>query len=173
MTFTIYLIPALMTVIIVTALVRKVPVYDVFIDGVEDGLKIVVGIFPTMLAILTAVAMLRASGTIDLLISLLAPVTNALHIPEEVMPLAMIRPISGSGALGVLTDTLRTYGPDTDTGRIASVIMGSTETTFYTLCVYFASTKVKYTKKAIPCALLGDFVGLLASVYICHAWFGS
>lgn len=159
-----YIIPIIIALILIIALVRKQPAYETFIGGVEDGLKIVVGIFPALLAVLTAAAMLRASGAIDLIINLISPITDLLHIPKEVMPLALIRPVSGSGALGLLTDILKNYGADGDIGKIASVIMGSTETTFYCLCVYFAKTKVKYTMRAIPCAVIGDIVGILVGV---------
>lgn len=159
-----YIIPVIIALILIIALLRKQPAYETFIGGVEDGLKIVVGIFPALLAVLTAAAMLRASGAIDLIINLISPVTDLLHIPKEVMPLALIRPVSGSGALGLLTDILKNYGADGDIGKIASVIMGSTETTFYCLCVYFAKTKVKYTMRAIPCAVIGDIVGILVGV---------
>lgn len=161
-----YIIPLLILLIILMALFRRLPAYEVFVSGVEDGLKIVIGIFPALLAILTAAAMLRASGAIDLIISVISPVTDLLHIPKEVMPLALIRPVSGSGALGILTDILNNYGADTEIGKIASVIMGSTETTFYCLCVYFAKTKVKYTIRAVPCAVIGDIIGILAGVLL-------
>lgn len=161
-----YIIPVIILMIIIMALVRKLPAYEIFIGGVEDGLKIAAGIFPSLLAVLTAAYMLRASGAIDLLIGFLSPITSFFHIPKEVMPLALIRPVSGSGALGILTDTLNTYGADSEIGKIASVIMGSTETTFYCLCVYFAKTKVKYTMRAVPCAVIGDIIGILVGVII-------
>lgn len=168
---TAYIIPAIMALILACALRKKAPVYSVFIDGAEEGMKTVLGIFPCMLAILTAVAMLRASGALELFIGLLAPVTRALHIPDAVMPLALIRPVSGSGALGLLTDILNTQTPDSMAGRVASVMMGSTETTFYTLMVYFQRTQVKYTKRAVPAAVFGDIVGILASVFVCKIFF--
>lgn len=161
-----YIIPLLILVIIVSAFLRKLPTYEIFIGGVEDGLKIVLGIFPALLAVLTAAAMLRASGAIDIIINFISPVTDFLHIPREVMPLALIRPVSGSGAIGLLTDILKNYGADSNAGKIASVIMGSTETTFYCLCVYFAKTKVKYTMRAIPCAVIGDITGILVGAAI-------
>lgn len=156
-----YIIPFILASILIIALARKAPVYETFISGAEDGLKIVLGIFPALLAVLTAASMLRASGAIDLIIKAISPVTDFLHIPKEVMPLALIRPVSGSGALGILTDILKNYGADGEIGKTASVIMGSTETTFYCLCVYFAKTKVKYTLRAVPCAVIGDITGLL------------
>ena len=147
-----------------TAMIKKLPSYELFIDGAEDGMKIVSGIFPPLVAVLTAAYMLRASGTLDLIVSLLSPITNL--IPAEVMPLALIRPISGSGATGILTEILNNYGADSEVGRIASVIMGSTETTFYCLCVYFAKTRVKHNLKAVPFAAVGDIVGILTAAIL-------
>ncbi len=160
-----YAIPILFVLILASALYRHVPVYSVFLEGAEEGMKTVWSIFPAMLAMLTAVAMLRASGAFSWLLTLLSPLTKHFSIPEEVLPLALMRPLSGSGALGILSDLLSRFSPDSDTGRIASVLMGSTETTFYTLSVYFRRTRVKYTKKIIPAALLGDLAGLLAAVH--------
>ena len=161
-----YIIPSIIAVIILFSVKSRTAAYETFINGAEDGMKIVMRIFPSLLAVLTAAGMLRASGAIDMLIRFLAPVTDFLHIPKEVMPLVLIRPVSGSGSLGILADILNTFGADTKTGRTASVIMGSTETTFYCLCVYFAGTKVKYTRRVIPCAVIGDIIGILTGVFI-------
>lgn len=160
----IYIIPAIISIILITAIIKRLPSYDLFIEGAEEGMKIAAGIFPPLVAVLTAAYMLRASGTFDLLISLLAPITKL--IPAEVLPLALIRPVSGSGALGILTETLNAYGADSMIGRIASVIMGSTETTFYCLCVYFAKTRVKHNLKAVPFAAIGDITGILMAVMV-------
>lgn len=160
----IYVIPAIIATILTAALAKKLPSYELFIDGAEEGMKIVAGIFPPLVAVLTAAYMLRASGTFDLIISLLSPVTKL--IPAEVMPLALIRPISGSGAIGILTEILNAHGADSEIGRIASVIMGSTETTFYCLCVYFAKTRVKHNLRAVPFAAAGDIVGILMAVIL-------
>ena len=160
----IYIIPAIIATVLIAALAKKLPSYELFIDGAEEGMKIVAGIFPPLVAVLTAAYMLRASGTLDLLISFLSPITS--FIPAEVMPLALIRPISGSGAIGILSEILNTHGADSEIGRIASVIMGSTETTFYCLCVYFAKTRVKHNLKAVPFAAAGDIVGILMAVIL-------
>ena len=149
----IYVIPLIISLVLITAMIKKLPSYELFIDGAEDGMKIVSGIFPPLVAVLTAAYMLRASGTLDLIVS-------------EVMPLALIRPISGSGATGILTEILNNYGADSEVGRIASVIMGSTETTFYCLCVYFAKTRVKHNLKAVPFAAVGDIVGILTAAIL-------
>ena len=160
----IYIIPAIIAIVLIAALAKKLPSYELFIDGAEEGMKIVAGIFPPLVAVLTAAYMLRASGTLDLIISFLSPITG--FIPAEVMPLALIRPISGSGAIGILSEILNTHGADSEIGRIASVIMGSTETTFYCLCVYFAKTRVKHNLKAVPFAAAGDIVGILTAVIL-------
>lgn len=165
-----YIIPVVIMVILMISM-RKTTVYATFIDGVGGGLKTVVGIFPAILAILTATAMLEASGAFSFLISLLSPLTHALGVPDEIMPLAIVRPMSGGAALGVLSDILNKHRPDSFSGTAASVLMGSTETTFYTLCVYFRKTRVKYTKKIIPAALIGDIVGLIAAVRLCQIFF--
>lgn len=160
----IYIIPAVIAIVLIVALAKKLPSYELFIDGAEEGMKIVAGIFPPLVAVLTAAYMLRTSGTLDLIISFLSPITG--FIPAEVMPLALIRPISGSGAIGILSEILNTHGADSEIGRIASVIMGSTETTFYCLCVYFAKTRVKHNLKAVPFAAAGDIVGILMAVIL-------
>ena len=160
----IYVIPAIIALVLVYSLIKKQPSYEVFISGAEDGMKIVLGIFPPLVAVLTAAYMLRASGTLDIIASLLSPLGKL--IPAEVMPLALIRPVSGSGATGILAEILNTYGADSLIGRLASVIMGSTETTFYCLCVYFAKTRVKHNMRAVPFAAVGDIVGILTAAVL-------
>ena len=161
-----YILPAVIAAVIIFAIKSRTDAYSAFVEGAEDGLKIVVKIMPPLLAVLSASQMLRASGAFDMIIRFIAPVTDFLHISRAVMPLALIRPVSGSGALGVLADILNTFGADSKEGLTASVIMGSTETTFYCLCVYFAGTKVKYTRKVLLCAVISDIIGILAGVWI-------
>lgn len=165
------IVPILLFIILSFAIARRVKVYNEFLAGAEEGMKTVIGIFPTMLGILTAAAMLQRSGAMSFLIGLLSPVTDFLHIPSEVMPLALLRPVSGSGSLGILSDILTRLGPDSIEGRIACVMMGSTETTFYTMCVYFKNTRVKNTGMTLLCALLGDIAGLLVSVAVVRIFF--
>lgn len=161
-----YIIPAVIAFILIFALKSHTDTYNSFIQGAEDGMKIAAGIFPSLLAIIVAAQMLRASGAIDLIINLFSPVTDFFRIPREVMPLALIRPVSGSGSLGILSDILSNCGPDSKAGILASVIMGSTETTFYCLCVYFSHTKVKYTKKVVICAVIADIISMITGVCI-------
>ena len=161
-----YIIPAMIVAIFLLGIKNKIPVYTVFCDGALWGLKTVGQIFPVVLAITVGVSMMRVSGVMDALTNLLSPLTEFINLPKEVLPLVLIRPMSGSGALGILTDILNTYGPDSHIGIVASVIMGSTETTFYTLMVYFKNTRVKYTKHIIPAALFGDIVGVGVGVLV-------
>lgn len=165
-----YIIPFVLIGILLFS-VRKTEVYSAFTDGVGKGLNTVAAIFPAILAILTLTAMLRASGIFDMLFRLLAPLIRKIGISEELLPLALVRPLSGGASLGILSDILSEFGADSFEGRCASVMMGATETTFYTLCVYFRNTRIKYTKKIIPAAIIGDIVGLLAAVYACKIIF--
>lgn len=161
-----YIVPTVIFIILMPALVKKVPVYDTMCDGAADGLKILVKILPSMICIMSAAAMLRASGVMDFIINSLRPVTDKIGIPAEIMPMALLRPVSGSGSMGLLAENLKTYGADSTPGLISSIIMGSTETTFYTLAVYFGATHVKYTKRAVICAVIGDITGVLISTLI-------
>ena len=167
----IYIIPAVMTATILFALKKRTPVYSEFCEGAAWGMRTVASIFPVILAIGVAVAMMRSSGLLDFLISAASPITSRLGIPSEILPLAMIRPISGGGSIGVLTDILKQYHPDSFIGLCACTIMGSTETTFYTLMVYFKNTRVKHNAIVIPAAVFGDIVGLIVGVWVCSIFF--
>lgn len=164
-------VPILITVILGTGLLRRVNVYDAFVEGAKDGLVTLFRIFPSLLGLITSVAMLRASGALDLLCSFLNPLTSALGVPSEVVPLMLMRPVSGSGALAVVTDIFKNLSPDSFAGLCASVMMGSTETTFYTIAVYYGSvgiTKIRHTLKA---ALIADLVGMIGSVIAVRLFF--
>ena len=142
---------------------RGVDVFAAFADGVRDGLRVLLGIFPSLAALLTAVYMLRASGALDALTGLLSPILGALGIPAETAPLMLIRPFSGSGALAVAGELIAAEGPDSLAGRTAAVMLGSTETTFYVIAVYFGAAGVKKTRWAIPAALCADLTGFIAA----------
>lgn len=161
-----YILPIIIALIIIVAALRKKNAYADFLQGAEQGIDIILNIFPPLLAITVASSMLRASGAFEMLENFLSPLTQKLGMPPGVLPLAIIRPVSGSGSLAVLTDTLREYGADSETGKIASIIMGSTETTFYCMGVYFSKAGVKNTLRALPCALIGDLCGILAACMV-------
>ncbi len=142
---------------------RGVDVFAAMTEGIAEGLRVLLRIFPAVAALLTAVYALRASGALDALTGLLAPAFRLLGIPEETAPLVLLRPISGSGALAVAGDIMARYGPDSLAGRTAAVMLGSTETTFYVIAVYFGAAGVKKTRWAIPAALCADFTGFVLS----------
>ena len=147
------------------ALSKKESAYDLLLVGGQDGLKILVSILPTLIFLVTAVTMLRASGAMDVLSKTFAPLLSFFGIPPETAPLVLIRPISGSAALAVGTELMITYGVDSEIGRTAAVMLGSTETTFYTISVYFGAAGIKKTRYTLPAALFADFIGFfMASV---------
>lgn len=155
------LIPALMILISVIALAKKQDVYTALTDGGLEGLKLLLSIAPALVMLLTAVHMLRASGAIGLLTKWLSPVSSFLGIPAETLPLVLLRPFSGSAALAVGADLMTVYGADSLIGRTAAIMLGSTETTFYTISVYFGAAGIKKTRYAVPAALIADLTGFL------------
>ena len=155
------IMPAIICLVSVTALYKKIDVFSALTKGAGDGLSVIIKILPSLIALLTAVYMLRASGALDALASFLSPILNFLGIPPETSPLIFIRPFSGSGALAVGSELIKEHGPDSLVGRTAAVMLGSTETTFYTIAVYFGAVGIKKTRHAIPAALLADLVGFI------------
>lgn len=155
------LIPALMILIAVIALVKKQDVYSALLDGGLEGLKLLLSIAPALVMLLTAVHMLRASGAVTLLTKWLTPVSAFLGIPAQTLPLVLLRPFSGSAALAVGADLMGVYGADSLIGRTAAIMLGSTETTFYTISVYFGAAGIKKTRYAVPAALIADLTGFL------------
>ena len=170
MTFINYLstvaVPVVILLIIVYGVIEKIKVFDTFIDGVKEGIEIVIGIFPTLMGLFLAITLLRESGVLELVINFLTPITNLFSIPKEIMPLAMLRPISGSASMAVATDIMSQYGTDTIIGLITSTLMGSTETTLYTIAIYTSIVKIKKIRFVLIAALIGDFIGMVASVGI-------
>lgn len=150
---------------------RKVQVYESFIEGAKEGFWIGVKIIPYLVAILVAIGMFRASGAMDLLVSLLRPLTSLVGFPPEALPVALLRPLSGSGTLGLISDVFTSFGPDGFIGRLVSVMEGSTETTFYVLAIYFGSVAIRKTRHALPAALLGDLTGVVAAYIVCRLLF--
>lgn len=159
-------VPLVILLIICYGLKEKNKVYDTFLEGAKEGMQVVVNIFPTLVGIFIAVGALRASGIIDLIINMIKPVITMLRIPAEIMPLAMLRPISGSASMAVATDILSKYGTDSTIGLIASTIMGSTETTFYTIALYTSAVGIKKIRYVLVAALIADVIGMLSSVVI-------
>lgn len=163
--FSDYLIPVLLAGAALYALCRRVDVFSALTTGAGEELSVVLRILPPLVALLTAVYMLRASGALELLTELLTPVLTFLGIPPETVGLLLIRPVSGSGALAVGSDIMQTYGPDSTIGRTAAVMLGSTETTFYTVAVYYGAAGIRRTRHTIPAALAADITGFLAAAW--------
>lgn len=166
-----YVMPAAICIIIVFGILRGVPVFDTFVAGAKEGISSSISILPSLVGLIMAVTMLNASGALDLFSSFIAPAANAIGLPKEVMPLALLRPISGSGSLAILNQLYASNGPDSFIGRVASVMMGSTETTFYAIAVYYGSVGIKKTRHTIPAALSADFTGYLASALAVSLFF--
>ena len=168
-----YIIPVLLVGIPFYGLaVKKVKVYESFVEGAKDGFTIAVRIIPYLVAILVAIGMFRASGALDILLTLLSPFLNAIGFPPENLPLALMRPLSGSGSLGLLTDLIDQHGPNSLISKIGATMFGSTETTFYVLAVYFGSVGIRRSRHALAAGLIADFVGIISAVYICRLLFG-
>ena len=159
-------IPALMLFFLVYGAMKKVKVYEVAVEGAKEGFGVAVKIIPYLVLILVSIAVFRASGALDVLIGLLRPVTALIGFPPEALPMAFMRPLSGSGSLGVMTETMKVHGPDSFIGMLVSTLYGSTETTFYVLAVYFGSVGIKNTRHALPTGLIADFVAFIAALVV-------
>lgn len=161
--------PVLLVAIPFVGLLRGIKVYDVFIEGAKEGFDVAVRIIPFLVGILVAIGMFRGSGAMDLLMAALRPLVASTGFPAELVPLTILRSLTGSGSLAFTTDLIKTYGPDSVIGRMAATLYGSSETTFYVLAVYFGAVGVRRTRHAVAAALIGDLVAAIAAVVIC-AW---
>ncbi|KTD27928.1 MULTISPECIES: spore maturation protein [Legionella] len=150
---------------------KKINVFDAFVTGAKQGFETSISIIPYLIAMLVAIGMLRASGFFELMQTLLSPALSALGMPSELLPLALIRPFSGSASTGIMAELIHQHGGDSLIGKTAATMMGSTETTFYVIAVYFGAVGIKRTRHAIPAGLLADFAGVVASVIICRYLF--
>ncbi|GAB4170176.1 MAG: hypothetical protein Fur0032_08970 [Terrimicrobiaceae bacterium] len=166
-------IPIFLTIFPLLAAARKVPVYEEFVEGAKEGFQVAVRIIPFLVAILAAIGMFRAAGGIDLLAWILAPVLEPLRCPPELLPLIFMRPLSGSGSTGIFAELAATHGPDSLIARMGGTIMGSTETTFYVIAVYFGSVAIRRTRHAVPAGLMADAAGVIAAITICNIVFGG
>ena len=168
----IYAIPVIIVGFILFGMAKKVKVYESFTEGAKEGFNTAVRIIPFLVAMLVAIGAFRASGAMELLTKALSPITNLIGMPGEVLPMAFMRPLSGGGAQGIMTDLITTHGTESLIGRMAAVMMGSTETTFYVLAVYFGSIAVKKQRHALSVGLLADLAGLLTAVFVTRLFFG-
>jgi len=172
-TVSLWTIPALIAFIPLYAAFRRVPVYESFVDGAKDGFQTAVAIIPHLVGMMTAISMFRASGAMDVLTGAFRPLMERLGVPGEVLPLALLRPLTGSGSLAYVTDLIREHGPDSLVGRIAATIQGSTDTTLYVLTVYFGAVGVRRARYALKIGLFSDLVGFFAAVAACRWLFGA
>lgn len=168
-----WFIPVLIGSILIYGTFKKVPTYESFVEGGKEGIKIAVSLIPFLVGMLVAISVFRASGALDFLMNFIRPALDAIGVPPEIAPLAIIRPISGSAALGMMSDIIATYGPDSFIGRLASTLQGSTDTTFYILTVYFGAVGIKKMGDALKVGLLADLVGITAAIIVVTIVFGS
>jgi spore maturation protein SpmA len=167
-----WLFPLLIAGLLLVGVAGRVPFYESAIEGAREGLQVAVRIVPYLVAILVAVGMFRASGALDLLIGSLDPLTSRIGFPAEALPMAILRPLSGSGAFGVMSEILTTHGPDSFVGLLTSTLQGSTETTFYVLALYLGAARVRDGRHALAACLSGDLAGFLGATAACHLFFG-
>jgi len=166
-----YAVPVSVFLIVMFGLMRGVPLFDTFIIGAKEGFSSAISILPSLVGLMMAVAMLNASGALDILSSLLSPVAAFLGLPQQVMPLALIKPVSGSGATAILTQIFEKNGTESFAGRVAAVMSGSTETTFYAIAVYYGSVGIKKTRHTVPAALTADLTAFIVSALAIHLFF--
>lgn len=160
--------PLIILIIVIYGFLEKKEVFDKFIEGAKDGINIVINIFPTLIGLFLAVGALRSSGVINIVIKLVEPLLNIVNFPTEIMPLAFLRPISGSSSIAIATDIMKNFGVDSQIGIMAGVIMGATETTLYTIAVYSSSVKIRKTRFVLIVALTADIVGIITSIIVCR-----
>jgi spore maturation protein B len=163
MSYTSYIIPIIIAIIIIVGLIKKTDIFNEFLDGAAESLKVGIGILPALIALMTAIGMFKASGALDAITGFLAPFASRIGFPPEALPLALIRPISGSGALATFETILSDVSPDSYAGRVASVMMGASETTFYTIAVYYGATKVTKTRHTVTACLTSDITAFIFS----------
>jgi len=171
-TLSVLAIPAIILFIVLYGAVKKVKIYEVFVEGAREGFNIGVRIIPYLVAMLVAIGIFRAGGAMEILAWVISPITSLIGLPAEALPMAIMRPLSGSGALGVMSEIIHTHGADSFIGRLVSVMMGSGETTFYVLAVYFGSVGISKTRHAVPAGIVADIAGILATIWIVNLIFG-
>lgn len=161
-------LPFIIILILTLGLIKKVPLYEVFTDGAKDGFSVAVNIIPYLVAIIVGISMFRACGIIEMIQTSCANILNAVKIPADVIPLMIVRPLSGSAALGIFSDIANTLGPDNYATKLAAIMVGSSETTFYVLAVYFGSIGISKFRYSIYVGILADIVGFIAAILVCN-----
>lgn len=160
--------PLIILFIVIYGVFEKNKIFDTFLEGAKEGINIMISIFPTLIGLFVAIGALRSSGILDIIINFIEPILNIVNFPKEIMPLALLRPISGSSSIAIATDIMKNYGVDSQIGMIASTIMGSTETTLYTIAIYTSCIKVKKIRFVLLVSLIADMIGIITSIIACR-----
>ena len=168
----IWIIPCFILIVLTVATYKRLPTYELFVDGGKEGVKMAFSLLPFLVGMIVSIAILRSSGALEAFIELISPVLVFVGIPPEILPLALVRPISGTAALGMTTELIDIYGPDSFIGRLASTMQGSTDTTLYILTIYFGAVGIKRMRYALKVGLLADLIGIIASILIVTIIFG-
>ncbi|MFD2762270.1 spore maturation protein [Lentibacillus juripiscarius] len=171
-TISTWLIPCFIAIVLIVSTWKRVPAYEMFVEGGKDGVRMAFSLLPFLVGMIVAISILRSSGALEAFIQLISPFLTAIGIPPDIIPLALVRPISGTAALGMTTEMIGTHGPDSFIGRLASTMQGSTDTTLYILTVYFGAVGIRKMNYALKVGLLADLVGIIASIIIVTLLFG-
>ncbi len=166
-----YAVPLIILIIILSGFFKKIKIFDVFLSGAAQGLNSTFSLAPPLIGLIVAVSMLKSSGALDILCQSISPLTQIIGVPKEIIPLCLLRPVSGSGSLAIVDNILKNYGADSFLGKLASIISGSTETTFYTITVYFGAVGIKNSRHTLPSALIADTVAIMASIIALNHFF--
>lgn len=165
-------IPLFVLIVLLIGTYKKLPTYDLFVEGGKEGLEMAISLLPHLLGMIVSISIFRSSGVLDYLISLIDPLLRTVHVPSEIIPLALTKPISGTAALAVTSDLLKSFGPDSLIGRLASTLQGSTDTTLYVITIYFGSIGIKKMGDALKVGLLTDLIGIITAITIVSIIFG-
>ncbi|WP_085991991.1 spore maturation protein [Oceanobacillus senegalensis] len=167
-----WIIPSFLLIVLLTAVWKRIPAYELFVEGGKEGVKMAFSLLPFLVGMLVSISILRSSGALEAFINFISPFLTWIGVPPDIIPLALVRPISGNAALGVMSELIATHGPDSFIGRLASTMQGSTDTTLYILTVYFGAVGIKRMRYAVKVGLLADLVGIIASIIIVTLVFG-
>ncbi|MGM8211655.1 spore maturation protein [Virgibacillus sp. W0430] len=171
-TISIWMIPCFLLIVLVVATWKKIPTYELFAEGGKEGIKMAFSLLPFLVGMIVSISILRSSGALDALIDTISPLLALIGIPPEIVPLALVRPISGTAALGMTTEIIGNHGPDSFIGRLASTMQGSTDTTLYIITIYFGAVGIKRMGNALKVGLLADLIGIIASILVVRMIFG-
>ncbi|WP_102027156.1 spore maturation protein [Salirhabdus sp. Marseille-P4669] len=167
-----WIIPLIILLVLLAGTIKKIPTYETFVEGGKEGIQMAISLLPFLLGMMVSIAIFRASGAMEAFVEFLSPALHILGVPSEIVPLAVVRPISGTAALAVTTDLIKEFGPDSFIGRLASTMQGSTDTTLYILTVYFGAVGIRKMGDALKVGLIADLIGIIASIIICTYVFG-